>query len=111
MPSTVQLATMRRSWPRAGGASAQPHATYVTTASQSCSHGIRSQHSGKQEHDRPYGRNYYPAHINLPSVQSRMMRLAQRERALAHADFSGEPRPKPTPMRWRSSLILASMTW
>jgi hypothetical protein len=77
MPSTIQLATPRRWRLTPTGHSAKPCASYVTTARQASRFAIRSQHSGKQERDRPYRPNNYLAHINLPSVQSRMMRLAQ----------------------------------
>jgi hypothetical protein len=55
--------------PKDRGASAKPIATYVATASQSRRFGIRSQHSGKQERDRPDYSNYHLAHVNVPTVQ------------------------------------------
>jgi hypothetical protein len=87
MPSTIQLATTRRTrhCRRTGGASAKLHATYVTTASQSRGFGIRSQHSGKQERDRPCDPHNYLAHINLPAIlRNRVMRLAQTRSRFVH---------------------------
>jgi hypothetical protein len=73
MPSTIQLATLRR-WPRRWrliptGHSANPCASSVTTARQGSRFGIRSQHPGKQERDRPGDPNNELAHIHLPTVQ------------------------------------------
>ena len=85
MPSTIQLATTRRRrhcCRKTTGRSAKLSATYVTTAGQSRRFGIRSQHSGKQERDRPCDPNDCLAHINLPTVQRPCeVRLAQNREA------------------------------